>query len=447
MTSKPQLKTQRSSAATAATDTRALSSTHCLMERIVAPANMEQAWQNVKANRGAPGADGVTLEQFAETIATDWPAVKQQLLEGTYRPGPARRKSIPKPDGSLRHLGIPNVVDRVIQQAVLQILTPIFDPHFSESSYGFRPKRSAHGAIKQIQTTIRSGYRHCVDMDLSKFFDRVQHDVLMVRVSRKVCDHRLLRLIGRYLRAGVMVDGIKQPSTEGTMQGGPLSPLLANILLDDLDKELESRGLNFVRYADDFLIFVRSPVSARRVFASVERYLTERLKLLVNRDKSRVCKTAGVEFLGYCFSGYSGQIGISQQNLLKFKERCREILCRKGGITLKHRLFILRRYLRGWIDYFVLEQRKSVTSNLDKWIRRRVRACIWKSWRLPRTKVSRLKQLGVKHEEALTHGCSRKGPWRLSKTLAVQIAMSNQWLADQGLFSLLERWSKLASKR
>ena len=192
MTSKPQLKTQRSSAATAATDTRALSSNHCLMERIVAPANMEQAWQNVKANRGAPGADGVTLEQFAETIATDWPAVKQQLLEGTYRPGPARRKSIPKPDGSLRHLGIPNVVDRVIQQAVLQILTPIFDPHFSESSYGFRPKRSAHGAIKQIQTTIGSGYRHCVDMDLSKFFDRVQHDVLMVRVSRKVCDHRLL---------------------------------------------------------------------------------------------------------------------------------------------------------------------------------------------------------------------------------------------------------------
>ena len=393
MTSKPQLKTQRSSAATAGTDTRALSSTHCLMEKIVAPANMEQAWQNVKANRGAPGADGVTLDRFAETIATDWPAVRQQLLKGTYRPGPARRKSIPKPDGSLRHLGIPNVVDRVIQQAVLQILTPIFDPYFSESSYGFRPKRSAHGAIKQIQTTIRSGYRHCVDMDLSKFFDRVQHDVLMVRVSRKVCDHRLLRLIGRYLRAGVMVDGIKQPSTEGTMQGGPLSPLLANILLDDLDKELESRGLNFVRYADDFLIFVRSPVSARRVFASVERYLTERLKLLVNRDKSRVCKTAGVEFLGYCFSGYSGQIGISQKNLLKFKERCREILCRKGGITLKHRLFILRRYLRGWIDYFVLEQRKSVTSNLDKWIRRRVRACIWKSWRLPRTKVSRLKSL------------------------------------------------------
>ena len=360
------------------------------MERVVDRANMEQAWRNVKANRGAPGADGVTLEHVRRNFRFQWPSVRQQLLEGTYRPGAARRKSIPKPDGSQRHLGIPNVVDRLIQQAILQILTPIFDPDFSESSYGFRPKRSAHGAIKQIQTTIRSGYRHCVDMDLSKFFDRVQHDVLMARVSRKVRDKRLLRLIGRYLRAGVMVDGIKQPSTEGTMQGGPLSPLLANILLDDLDKELESRGLNFVRYADDFLIFVRTEVAARRVFGSVERFLTQRLKLVVNRDKSRVCKTAGVEFLGYCFHGFGGQIRISDKNRRKFKQRCREILRRIGGITLEHRLFVLRRYLRGWIDYFVLEQRKSVTRELDKWLRRRVRACIWKTWRLPRTRVSRL---------------------------------------------------------
>ncbi len=447
MTSKPQLKTQPSSAATAATDTRALNSNHSLMERVVDRANMEQAWRNVKANRGAPGADGVTLEHFAATFASQWPSVRQQLLEGTYCPGAARRKSIPKPDGSQRHLGIPNVVDRLIQQAILQILTPIFDPHFSESSYGFRPKRSAHGAIKQIQTTIRGGYRYCVDMDLSKFFDKVQHDVLMHRVSRKVRDKRLLRLIGRYLRAGVMVDGIKQPSTEGTMQGGPLSPLLANILLDDLDKELESRGLNFVRYADDFLIFVRTEVAANRVFVSVERFLTQRLKLVVNRDKSRVCKTAGVEFLGYCFHGLGGQIRISDKNRHKFKQRCREILRRIGGITLEHRLFVLRRYLRGWIDYFGLEQRKSVTRELDKWLRRRVRACIWKTWRLPRTRVSRLKQLGIKHEDALGFGCSRKGPWRLAKTSGLQQSMSNQWLADQGLFSLLERWSELAHKR
>jgi len=447
MTSKPQLKTQQSSAATADTDTRALNSNHLLMERIVDRANMEQAWRNVKANRGAPGADGVTLELFAETFASQWPLVRQQLLEGTYQPGPSRRKSIPKPDGSMRHLGIPNVVDRVIQQAILQILTPIFDPHFSESSYGFRPKRSAHGAIKQIQTTIRSGYRHCVDMDLSKFFDRVQHDVLMTRVSRKVRDKRLLRLIGRYLRAGVLVDGIKQPSIEGTMQGGPLSPLLANILLDDLDKELESRGLNFVRYADDFLIFVRTEIAANRVFGSVERFLTQRLKLVVNRDKSRVCKTAGVEFLGFCFHGLGGQIRISQKNIAKFKQRSIEITRRVGGISLEHRLFVLGRYLRGWIDYFVLEQHKSVVRDLDRWLRRRIRACIWKTWRLPRTRVSQLKQLGIKHEDALGFGCSRKGPWRLAKTSGLQRGMSNQWLADQGLFSLSERWSELAPKR
>ena len=447
MTSKPQPKTQQSSAATAATDTRALNSNHLLMERIVDQANMEQAWRNVKANRGAPGADGVTLELFAETFASQWASVRQQLLEGTYKPGAARRKSIPKPDGSLRHLGIPNVVDRVIQQAILQILTPIFDPHFSESSYGFRPKRSAHGAIKQIQTTIRSGYHHCVDMDLSKFFDRVQHDVLMTRVSRKVRDKRLLRLIGRYLRAGVLVDGIKQPSIEGTMQGGPLSPLLANILLDDLDKELESRGLNFVRYADDFLIFVRTEIAANRVFGSVERFLTQRLKLVVNRDKSRVCKTAGVEFLGFCFHGLGGQIRISQKNIAKFKQRSIEITRRVGGISLDHRLFVLGRYLRGWIDYFVLEQHKSVVRDLDRWLRRRIRACIWKTWRLPRTRVSQLKQLGIKHEDALGFGCSRKGPWRLAKTSGLQRGMSNQWLAEQGLFSLLERWSELAPKR
>ena len=447
MTSKPQLKTQPSSATTAATDTRALNSNLFLMEEIVDRANMQRAWRNVKANRGAPGADGVTLEQFAETFAAQWASVRQQLLEGTYRPGAARRKSIPKPDGSMRHLGIPNVVDRVIQQAILQILTPIFDPHFSESSYGFRPKRSAHGAIKQIQTTIRRGHRHCVDMDLSKFFDRVQHDMLMARVSRKVQDKRVLRLIGRYLRAGVMVDGVKQPSTEGTMQGGPLSPLLANILLDDLDKELEHRGLNFVRYADDFLIFVKSKLAAERVFQSVERFLTSQLKLVVNRDKSRVCKTAGVEFLGYCFHGFGGQIRISEKNVRKFKLRCHEITRRIGGISLEHRLFVLQRYLRGWIDYFVLEQRKSVARELDKWLRRRIRACIWKSWRLPRTRVSRLKQLGIKHEDALGFGCSRKGPWRLSKTSGLQQALSNQWLAEQGLFSLSERWSELAHKR
>lgn len=222
-----------------------------LMEQIVDRDNMELAWKNVRANRGAPGPDGITIETFPECFRDQWPTIRQQLLDGTYKPSPARRKSIPKDDGSERHLGIPNIQERLIQQAIMQVLTPIFDPGFSESSFGFRPNRSAHGAIKRVQQNIRDGYRHCVDMDLAKFFDKVQHDVLFVRVGRQVRDKRLLRLIGRYLRAGIMVDGLIQSTEEGTMQGGPLSPLLANILLDDLDKELEKRGLHFVRYADD----------------------------------------------------------------------------------------------------------------------------------------------------------------------------------------------------
>jgi RNA-directed DNA polymerase len=281
-----------------------------LMEQIVDVRNMEQAWKNVKANGGAPGPDGVTLDEFAQSFRDQWPRVRQQLLEGTYEPSAARRKSIPKPDGSQRDLGIPNVQERLIQQAILQVLTPIFDPGFSESSFGFRPNRSAHGAARQVQAHIRAGYRHCVDMDLSKFFDRVQHDVLLARVARKVRDKRLLRLIGRYLRAGVMVGARLQPSLEGTMQGGPLSPLLANILLDDFDKELERRGLHFVRYADDFLVFTKTREAARRVYVSVGRYLTRKLKLVVNRQKSRVCSTDGVEFLGFVFKGYGGQIRV-----------------------------------------------------------------------------------------------------------------------------------------
>jgi len=417
------------------------------MESVVDEANMEAAWKRVKANRGAPGPDGVTLDDFPDIFRHDWPDVRRQLLEGTYRPTPVRRKSIPKPDGGQRNLGIPNVIDRLIQQAILQILTPIFDPEFSESSYGYRPGRSAQGAIRQIQKTIRCGYRWCVDMDLSKFFDSVQHDVLMSRVSRKVHDKRLLRLLGRFLRAGVMVEGLYQPTEEGTPQGGPLSPLLANIILDDLDKELERRGLHFVRYADDFLIFVRSETAARRVFQSVERYLTERLKLQLNRAKSRVCRTDGVEFVGYAFHGYGGQIRVSSKTLSKFKARAREILNRNRGISMASRMSELRAYLRGWIDYFILEQRKSLTRELDKWLRRRVRACYWKTWRLPRTRVRKLKSFGIPHDEAMSYGNSRKGHWRMSMVSAVQRSLSNEWLAEQGVFSLEARWMELAPKR
>ena len=294
-----------------------------LMEAVVDQANLERAWKNVKANRGAPGPDGITIAEFPGWFRVHWPTIRQQLLDGTYRPGPVRRKVIDKPDGGQRFLGIPNVLDRLIQQAIVQVLTPIFDPHFSESSFGFRPGRSAHGAAKQVQRTIRCGHRFAADIDLSKFFDRVQHDVLMARVARRVNDKLLLRLIGRYLRAGVMVEGVLQPTAVGAPQGGPLSPILSNILLDDLDKELERRGLPFVRYADDFAVFAKSPRAAQRIMTSVTRYLTDKLRLVVNQEKSRVVTSEEFEYLSFAFVKSRATINVAAKSIHKFKRRIR----------------------------------------------------------------------------------------------------------------------------
>jgi len=286
-----------------------------------------------------------------------------------------------------------------------------------------------------------------VDIDLSKFFDKVQQDVLLGRIARKVHDKRLLKLIGRYLRAGVMVDGIRQTTSEGTMQGGPLSPLLANILLDDFDKELERRELRFVRYADDFLVFTKTAAAAERVYRSVESYLTRKLKLVVNHQKSRVCSANGVEFLGYQFHGYSGQIRISPKSLAKFNERIHEILNRNRGMSMTSRLAELKLYLRGWIGYFALEQRKTILTDMDKRIRRLIRACYWKSWRLPRTRISKLIGLGISKSDAFAFGNSRKGHMRMSPTSALQRGLSNAYLAARGLFNLTDRWSELAPLR
>ncbi|XZE19403.1 group II intron reverse transcriptase/maturase [Pirellulaceae bacterium SH449] len=437
---------EREQTGVAAMATKALSSNlEDLMEQIVEEANVENAWNNVRANHGAPGPDGVTLAAFPKVFREQWPTIRQQLLEGTYQPQPARRKSIPKDDGSERHLGIPNIMERLIQQAIMQILTPIFDPGFSESSFGFRPKRSAHGAIKQAQQIIGDGYRYCVDMDLAKFFDTVQHDVLMARVARKVRDKRLLGLIGRYLRAGILVDGLCLPTDEGTMQGGPLSPILANILLDDLDKELEKRGLRFVRYADDFLVFTKSETASKRVYESIGNYLTKKLKLVVNHQKSRTSRTDGIEFLGFQFRGFGGQLHVSPKKIKKFKDRIREITRRNRGTSIKSRLVELRRYAQGWVGYFRLVPFKSFYENLDQWIRRRVRACIWQQWRNPRTRVRNLIKLGVSPREAHTHGNSSKGPWTMSLSKAIHIALSLDYLKELGLSSLLAIWIKLAS--
>ena len=438
---------QRDALGGACIEKSALAEEETLMNEVVDEVILEMAWARVKSNRGAPGPDGLTVGEFPEWFREHWSTLRQQLLDGTYRPSPARRVTIEKPDGGTRELGIPNVLERVIQTAIVLVLTPIFDPEFSRSSFGYRPIRSAQGAVKQVQTIIRNKRRWCVDMDLSKFFDRVQHDILMRRVARKVRDKRLLKLIGRYLRAGVMADGLYHPSEDGTMQGGPLSPLLSNIYLDDLDKELERRELPFVRYADDFVIFTKSEAAAQRVYRSVERFLDERLKLIVNHDKSSIRKTDELEYVGYEFRGFSGQIRVSRKKLVAFKQRATEILRRNRGISMQTRFNAFRSYARGWLGYFGLDQVKSTFRALDKWLRRRVRACYLKQWPKSKTRLKQLIKLGVHPRDARGAAMSGKGPWRLSRTAPVQRGLSNEFLTEQGLFNLEEYWKSLAHLR
>jgi len=422
-------------------------STESLMELVVDDANIEAAWRNVKRNRGAPGPDGITIGEFFETFRQRWPEVRQQLLDGTYEPSPVRRKTIDKEDGGQRLLGIPNVQERLIQQAIVIILTPILDPHFSESSFGFRPKRSAHGAAKQVRRTLRRGFRFVCDVDLSKFFDRVQHDVLMSRVARRVKDKRLLKLIGRYLRAGVMVEGILQPTEVGSPQGGPLSPLLSNVLLDDLDKELERRGLPFVRYADDFAVFAKSARAASRIMTSVSRYLTNTLRLVVNQQKSRVVTSDEFDYLGFIFVKSRSTINVSPKALRKFKRRIVKITGRSRGISMERRLGELRSYVRGWLGYFGLASQLKLFARLDQWIRRRIRCCYWKQWRRPKTRRRNLIRLGVPRRQAIRHARSRKGPWHMAKTIASGVGMTNKWLQAQGVLSLKTLWAELAPLR
>jgi RNA-directed DNA polymerase len=324
------------------------------MQAVVAPANMRRAWAQVKSNQGAPGIDGMPIEDFPAFARTHWPTIRQALLDGRYRPQPVRRVSIPKPGGGERALGIPNVVDRLIQQAIAQVMTPIFDPQFSESSFGFRPKRSAHGAVKQVQAYVKAGYRIAVDLDLAKFFDNVRHDILMARVARRIGDKRLLALIGRYLRAGVRIGERFEPSELGTPQGGPLSPLLANILLDDLDRELEQRRHRFARYADDLLVLVKSERAGQRVKASLTAYLARRLKLPVNEHKSRVAPVDECVFLGFTFR--RGKLRWSDAAFADFQHQVRKLTGRSWGVAMRYRFEKLAQYVRGWMGYFGISQ-------------------------------------------------------------------------------------------
>jgi RNA-directed DNA polymerase len=411
-----------------------------LMDRVLAPGNLRRAWKRVKANRGAPGVDGMRIEDFPEFARGHWPGIRQALHDGSYRPQPVRRVMIPKPSGGERPLGIPTVIDRVIQQAIAQVLTPIFDPQFSESSFGFRPGRSAHAALRQVQGLVKAGFRIAVDLDLAKFFDNVDHDILMARVARKVGDQRLLSLIGRYLRAGVLDGDSIQPSELGTPQGGPLSPLLANILLDDLDWELERRGLHFARYADDLIILVKSPRAGQRVKASVTAYLARRLKLPVNQSKSKVAPIDACVFLGFTFR--QGKLRWSNHAFEDFQHRVRELTGRSWGVSMRHRLDKLAQYLRGWMGYFGISQYYRPIPELDEWLRRRVRMCYWKQWRLPRTKVRHLLALGVDLRSAIATALSHKSYWHLSRCKVTQVGMTVQWLRRQGLLSVRELWMK-----
>lgn len=411
-----------------------------LMERILAADNLRRAWRQVKRNRGAPGIDRMRIEDFPAYARGHWPAIRQALREGTYCPQPVRRVSIPKPGGGERLLGIPTVVDRLIQQAIAQVMGPIFDAGFSESSFGFRPRRSAHGALRQVQADIKAGYRIAVELDLAKFFDNVPHDILMARVAKRIGDTRLLALIGRYLRAGVIVGEHFEPSEIGTPQGGPASPLLANILLDDLDRELERRGHRFARYADDVLVLVKSSRAGERVKASLTRFLTRRLKLQVNEQKSRVAPIDQCVFLGFTFR--KGKLRWSERAFEDFQHRVRELTGRSWGVSMRYRFNKLAQYLRGWMGYFGISEYYRPVPEIDEWLRRRMRMCYWKQWRLVRTKVRRLLALGVGKRHAILTAISSKSYWRMSKTLATQVGMTNQWLKDQGLISVRALWMK-----
>ncbi|MBK7235240.1 MAG: group II intron reverse transcriptase/maturase [Sterolibacteriaceae bacterium] len=370
-----------------------------LMEAVLSSANVKRAWRRVKSNRGAPGIDGMHIDDFPAYAREHWPAIRQSLHDGRYQPQPVRRVMIPKAGGGERALGIPTVVDRVIQQAIAQVMTPIFDPDFSDSSYGFRPRRSAHDALRQVRADIKAGYRIAVDLDLAKFFDNVDHDILMACVARKVRDKRLLALIGKYLRAGVLINDELQPSELGTPQGGPLSPLLANILLDDLDKELEGRRHRFARYADDLMVLVKSERAGQRVKASLTTYLNRRLKLPVNEKKSQVAKVEQCTFLGFTFR--RKKLRWSDAAFADFKHRLRELTGRSWGVSMQHRFEKLGQYLRGWMGYFGISEYYRPILELDEWLRRRVRMCYWKQWRSTRTKISHLLALGVGKRTAI----------------------------------------------
>lgn len=417
-----------------------------LIEEVLRRENVMAAYKRVVRNGGAPGVDGVSVDDLWGFCQEHWAQIREQLRSGTYVPRPVRRVDIPKPSGKgTRTLGIPTVLDRLIQQALLQVLVPIFDPAFSDASYGFRPGRSAHGAVLRAQAHLQAGHRWVVDLDLEKFFDRVNHDVLMARVARRIKDKPVLRLIRRFLQAGMMTDGPVSIRTEGTPQGGPLSPLLSNILLDDLDRELERRGHRFVRYADDCNVYVQSKAAGERVMASLERFLEKRLRLRINRDKSAVARPWLRKFLGYTVTVQrAAKLKPAPESVRRFKKRMRQVTRRGRGWSLARTIETLAPIIRGWVAYYRHAQVKRVFEDLDMWLRHRLRAILWRQWKRPKTRAKKLIAAGLDRESAWAYASNGHGPWRSSGASHMNRAVPTRVFRRLGLMSLLEEHRRLA---
>jgi len=423
-------------------EVESLAETERLMEEVCGWENTKQALQRVKANKGSPGIDGMTVEQLPEYLKQHGLEIGRQLLTGTYEPQPVKRVEIPKPGGGMRQLGIPTVLDRFVQQAVLQVLQKRWDPTFSEHSHGFRPGRSARQAVRRAQEHIAAGYRWVVDLDLEKFFDRVNHDRLLTAVGKRIADKRMIKLVAAFLKAGVMEDGLVSAVDEGTPQGGPLSPLLSNLVLDELDQELERRGHRFERYADDANIYVASERAGKRVMESITDFITRRLKLKVNQTKSAVAQPWQRKFLGYSFTnGREPKRRIAPKARERFKERIREITSRTRGISLRKMVAELVTYLRGWLGYFGDCQTPSVLTELESWVRRRLRSVVWKQWKRGKTRFRELRKRGVGKDLAAQTAGSRHGPWRIAKSPALSIALPNSYFASLGLLPMIVRSS------
>ncbi|WP_096186737.1 group II intron reverse transcriptase/maturase [Evansella halocellulosilytica] len=416
-----------------------------MLERVLSRQNLNRALERVERNKGSHGVDGMNVQNLRPYLHEHWASLRAQLESGTYQPQPVRRVEIPKPSGGKRKLGIPTVIDRFIQQAIAQTLSEVYDPTFSTKSFGFRPDKRAHDAVRQARGYIKEGCRWVVDIDLEKFFDKVNHDRLMRTISYRVDDPILLRLIRRYLQSGVMEKGLVSPNTEGTPQGGPLSPLLSNIVLDELDKELEERGLAFVRYADDCNIYVRSRRAGERIMESITTFIEKKLKLKVNKEKSAVDRPWRRTFLGFTFTNNIKQpkIRVSKQSIQRFKLRIRKLTSRKWSISMGDRIEKINRYLIGWMGYYQLAETTSVFKRIDGWLRRRLRMIRWKEWKKIKTKQKNLRKQGINEQQAWEWANSRLGYWRIAKSPILDRALDNRYWNNQGLKSLLLRYQSL----